>query len=174
VNAGSEGREETTAREVGAPGWRARAWRYGPLLVWVGVIFFASTGNLSASNTSRIVRPLLLWLYPTITEAELLRAHFFVRKTAHFTEYAVLALLASRAALTSSRAALKNYWPVFALAVVTAVALLDEYNQSFNPTRTGTIYDSAIDFAGGLFAVCALAAWRVLRARRRRERATLS
>ncbi len=141
-------------------GWRARAWRYGPLLIWVGVIFFASTGNLSASNTSRIVRPLLVWLFPAITEAELLRAHFFVRKAAHFTEYAVLALLAARAFLTSSSAALKNYWPAAALALVVAVALLDEYHQSFDAARTGTIYDSLLDIAGGGFALLALALWR--------------
>lgn len=164
-----------STRGVGASSWRARAWRYGPALLWVGVIFYASTGNLSASNTSRVVGPLLLWLDPTLTEAELLRAHFFVRKAAHFTEYAVLALLAARAFLTSSRAVLEKRWWAFALALVAAVALLDEYNQSLIPTRTGTIYDSAIDFAGGLFAVCALAAWRGLRARRRRhERVTLS
>ena len=143
-------------------GWRARAWRYGPLLVWVGVIFFASTGNLSASNTSRVVRPLLLWLYPSITESELLRAHFFVRKAAHFTEYAALALLAARAFLTSSRAALKTYWPAAALALVAAVALLDEYHQSFDETRTGTIYDSLIDIAGGCFALLVLILWRRL------------
>lgn len=143
--------------------WRGRAWRYGPLLVWVGVIFFASTGNLSASNTSRVVRPLLLWLYPSITEPELLRAHFFVRKAAHFTEYAVLALLAARAFLTSSRAALRNYWPAAALALVAAVALLDEYHQSFDPARTGTIYDSLIDISGGGFALLALVLWRRLR-----------
>ncbi|HEX5707606.1 MAG TPA: VanZ family protein [Pyrinomonadaceae bacterium] len=164
-----------TTTRGGASEWRARAWRYGPVLVWVGVIFFASTGNLSASNTSRIVRPLLLWLFPAITEAELLRAHFFVRKAAHFTEYAVLALLAARALLTSSRPALKTYWPAFALALVAAVALLDEYNQSLTATRTGTIYDSLIDITGGVFAVCVVWAWRCRRARRRRqERLTLS
>ncbi len=146
------------------PVWRARLWRYGPLVLWIGFIFFASTGNFSASNTSRIIRPLLIWLVPDITEAALLQAHLLVRKTAHFAEYAVLALLAARAFLTSSNVGLKNLWHVAALAIVAACALLDEYHQSFEPTRTGTIYDSFIDISGGACAVAVVALWR-----RRRE-----
>ena len=140
--------------------------RYGPVIVWVGFIFFASTGNLSASNTSRIIRPLLLWLFPDISEASLLQAHFLVRKTAHFTEYALLALLAARAFLTSSNDALRRRWYVFAFALVAAVALLDEFNQSFNPARTGTIYDSLLDMSGGATALALVLLWRSYRARR--------
>ena len=140
--------------------------RYGPVVLWVGVIFFASTGNLSASNTSRIIRPLLLWLFPDITEASLLQAHFLVRKTAHFTEYAVLALLAARAFLSSSDERPRRRWHAFAFALVAAVALLDEYFQSFNPARTGTVYDSLIDMSGGATAIALLVIWRAHRERR--------
>ena len=49
----------------------------------------------SSPNTSRIIRPLLLWLFPDISEASLAYLHILVRKAAHFTEYAVLALLAA-------------------------------------------------------------------------------
>ena len=147
-------------------GWRNRVWRYGPVVVWVGVIFFASTGSMSASNTSRIIRPLLLWLFPGITDASLLQAHFFVRKAAHFTEYAVLALLAARAFRTSSDDRLRRRWHVAAFALAAACALLDEYQQSFQPTRTGTIYDSLIDMSGGAAALALLALWRSYRGRR--------
>ena len=142
--------------------------RYGPVVLWVCVIFFASTGNLSASNTSRIIRPLLLWLFPDITEASLLQAHFLVRKTAHFTEYAVLALLAARALLNSPDERLRRRWHVAAFALVAAVALLDEFNQSFNPARTGTIYDSLLDMSGGATALLLLLVWRSYRERRAR------
>ncbi len=142
---------------------RGRLWRYGPLVVWMAFIFFASTGNLSASNTSLIVRPLLLWLFPDITEERLQQAHFLVRKTAHLTEYAILALLAARALHTSSQITLRRYWHVAAFALVAVYALLDEYHQSFVQTRTGSIYDSLIDMTGGALALLALAAWRVWR-----------
>lgn len=140
--------------------------RYGPLVLWVGLIFFASTGNLSASNTSRIIRPLVLWLFPDITEPSLLWVHFLVRKTAHFTEYAILALLAARAFLTSANKKLRRGWYAAAFALVVACALLDEYHQSFLPSRTGTIYDSMIDISGAVTAIALLALWRSYRAGR--------
>lgn len=130
--------------------------RYGPVLVWLAVIFYASTGDFSASNTSRIVGPLVRWLFPEITEPALLQIHFFVRKAAHFFEYAVLAVLAARAFLGSPRARLRRNWPASAFALVAACALLDEFNQSFDAARTGTIYDSLLDMSGGAAALAAL------------------
>ena len=150
----------------GGQSWGGRLWRYGPLAAWIGLIFFASTGNLSGENTSLIVRPLLLWLFPDIGEPELLRAHLLIRKTAHFTEYALLALLAARAFLTSSRPLLKRRWAVAALLLVVACALLDEYHQSFVPTRGGSVYDSMIDTAGGALALALVSLWRSRRRRR--------
>ncbi len=115
---------------------------------------------MSASNTSRIIAPLFKWLFPGITEAQLLFVHFAVRKTAHFVEYAVLALLAARAFLPSTHARLRRNWFVAALALVALVATLDEYNQSFNAARTGTFWDSLIDLSGGATALVGLSLWR--------------
>jgi VanZ family protein len=140
--------------------WRGRAWRYAPLVAWTCFIFFASTGAMSASNTSRVIEPLLRWLVPDISEARLVAAHFVVRKLAHFTEYALLALLAARAFISSSKSFLSRRWFVAALALVVVVALLDEFNQSFNPARTGTIKDSLLDTVGGLTALALLTLWR--------------
>jgi VanZ family protein len=153
--------DERAGGEAGEPSsWRGRLWRYAPLVGWIGFIFFASTGAMSASNTSRIIAPLFKWLFPGITEAQLLLVHYTVRKTAHFTEYAVLALLAARAFLTSTHGRLRRGWFVAALALVALVALLDEYNQSFNPVRTGTIWDSLIDISGGATALVLFGLWR--------------
>lgn len=149
----------------------SRLWRYGPVALWVGLIFFASTSGFSASNTSRVIRPLLLWLFPDITEPALASAHFFVRKAAHFVEYGVLALLAARAFLTSGRPGLRGRWAAAAFALVAACALLDEFNQSHNAARTGTIYDSLLDMSGGATALAALGLFR--RASRGRTRKLL-
>jgi VanZ family protein len=141
-------------------------WRYGPVVVWAGFVLYASSASFSASNTSRIIRPLLLWLFPAIAEASIERVHFLVRKTAHFTEYALLALLAARAFHTSQRAQLKRFWWLAAFALVACVSLADEYHQSFVPSRTGTIYDSFLDMAGGATALACCALWLALRLRR--------
>ena len=146
----------------------SRLWRYGPLFAWTAFVLFASTANFSASNTSRIIRPLLLWLFPQIAESSIQQVHFFVRKTAHFTEYAILALLAARAFRTSWLAALRHSWWLASFALVASVALVDEYHQSFLPSRTGTIYDSLLDMTGGATALVCLALWLTARRRRRR------
>jgi VanZ family protein len=146
--------------------WRGRLWRYVPLFSWIAFIFFASGDNLSASETSRIVRPLLLWLFPGITEARLLDAHFLVRKAAHLTEYALLALLAARAFLTSSQEMLRRRWITASLCLVVLCALLDEYHQSFLATRTGSIYDSLLDTTGGAIALACVVLVRAFGRRR--------
>jgi VanZ family protein len=135
-------------------------WRYGPLVLWLGFIFLASTGMMAASNTSRIIRPLLLWLDPNISEAAIAWVHFAVRKAAHFTEYAVLALLAARAFAGASRNWLREHWMVAALVLVALYALTDEFHQTFVPSRTGSIYDSMIDTAGGFTALMLYWLWR--------------
>ena len=144
--------KQTLSRNGGQarPSARQRFWRYGPLLLWLLFISFASTSEFSAANTSPIIRPLLLWLFPNLSEAQLAAVHFLTRKAAHFTEYAVLAFLARRAFVTSSNAFIQRHWVQLGLLLVVACALLDEFHQRFVPTRTGSIYDSAIDVAGGL------------------------
>jgi VanZ family protein len=127
--------------------------RYLPLILWMAFISFASTGNFSAGNTSRIIGPLVLWLFPATTPETMIVIHAVTRKLAHLTEYALLAILAARAFRGSSRAVLRERWFLVSLALVVVYALLDEYHQSFVPSRTATVYDSLIDSIGGLTAL---------------------
>ena len=127
-----------------------RVWRYGPLVLWLIVISIFSTAEFSSISTSGLIGPLLLWLFPDLSESRLAALHFLIRKAGHLSEYAILALLARRAFVTSSRANIQRRWFEFALLLVTGYALLDEFHQSFVPSRTASIYDSAIDVAGGL------------------------
>jgi VanZ family protein len=127
-----------------------RIWRYGPLFLWIGFISFASTAEFSAANTSTVLHPLLLWFFPNLSEAHFAAMHFVIRKAGHFTEYAVLAFLARRAFISSSRLFLQTRWFQLTLLLVVVYSLLDEFHQSFEPSRTASIYDSGIDVAGGL------------------------
>ncbi len=131
--------------------WRGRIIRYAPLLLWIGVILFASTTNASMSNTSRFIRPLLIFFFPSAPEETLIIYHGYIRKFAHFAEYAALAFFASRAFWSSSSEIVRKYWFVFALGLAALIASIDEYNQSFNPARTGSIYDFLLDVSGGIF-----------------------
>jgi VanZ family protein len=73
-----------------------------------------------------------------------------IRKVAHFTEYAILAFFARRAFITSSHAIFQRRWFRLGLVLIVICALLDEFHQGFVRSRTASIYDSAIDVAGGL------------------------
>src|SRR2546425_12911933 len=79
------------------PRSKNRLSRYGPLAIWAALIFIGSSDLLSASHTSAFLTKPLLWLFPHASDATLATIHFVIRKTGHFTEYAILALLAARA-----------------------------------------------------------------------------
>jgi VanZ family protein len=122
-----------------------------PLLLWLGVIFVGSTDLMSAERTSRFIVPLLRWLNPNISAENLASIHFVVRKGAHLSEYAVLALLLLRAAIYVTN--LK--WPMSILCVsiwcvCVFVAATDEFHQTFVRSRGASIRDITIDSAGAL------------------------
>jgi VanZ family protein len=88
-------------------------------------IFAFSTSGLSATHTSRFVRPILLWLFPDISEERIAVVHIIVRKISHFSSYAVLGLLAARAFLGSAVRTLREHWFAAGVLLVIGYALLD-------------------------------------------------
>ncbi len=119
-------------------------------MLWIGFISFASTGEFSAVNSSRFVGLLLRWLFPEISEGQLAGIHFLTRKVSHLVEYAILAFLARRAFFTSSHAGIQRRWFQLGLLLVVLCSLLDEFQQSFAPSRSASIVDSVVDVIGGL------------------------
>jgi VanZ family protein len=133
--------------------WRGRIARYAPLLLWICVIFFLSSSMGAANNTSRIIRPLLLWLFPDITEPGIQAVHYYVRKAAHLSEYAMLGILAARAFKNSSVQFLSQWRFPLAVLLVSLIATADEINQSFLTSRTGQPQDVLLDITGGATAI---------------------
>lgn len=143
--------------------WRGRFIVYAPLFLWIGVIFFFSSTQGAMQNTSRFIRPLLEWLFPAASLETLTIYHGYIRKFAHFAEYAALAFFASRAFLRSSSAFLRKHWAIFAMVLVALIASIDEFNQSFNSLRTGAIYDVLLDCFGGICMILFILAARRLK-----------
>jgi VanZ family protein len=146
--------------------WRASVYAYAPLILWIGLVFFLSTGQGAASETSRIIRPILEFLFPLASEETLRAYHGYIRKTAHFAEYAVMAFLAVRAFSRSSVARLRTRPLPWAFVLVLPVAAADELNQSFLASRTGSFWDVLLDAAGGAAMIAVI--W-MIRKRRRAE-----
>ncbi len=120
-----------------------------PLLIWLGVIFVGSTDLMSAQHTSRFIVPFLRWLNPAISWAAIDTIHIVIRKMAHVSEYAILALMLWRALCRG--AALQTKTPILFGAVLlacTVFAVLDEFHQSFVGSRTSSARDVLLDSAG--------------------------
>ena len=124
-------------------------------------ISFASTNQFSSANTSKVLRPLILWLLPDLSENELSNIHVVIRKVAHFAEYGLLALLAGRAFVTSSVGFIRSHWFLLGMLLVSLYSLADELHQSFVLSRTGSLYDSAIDMMGGFTVLLIFRAYRI-------------
>jgi len=132
-----------------------------PVLLWILVIFIGSSDLMSAEHTSRLLVPLLLWLKPDITAEAIVQIHFLLRKCAHLTEYAILAILLRRALYRGTNLRAKPWVFFMAILFVCGIfAASDEFHQSFVPSRTASLNDVLIDISGAFFglAVCLVVA----------------
>jgi VanZ family protein len=132
--------------------WFLKYWF--PVILWLGVTFLMSTGTFSASNTSRIIEPLMRFFFPHISEGQLQHVHFLIRKMAHLTEYFVLGLLLFRAFRRGSADAKTWRWAFSSLVAAALFAGVDEFHQSFVSSRTASFIDVGIDTLGGFLAQC--------------------
>lgn len=132
-----------------------------PPVVWMGVILALSSEAASAAETGRILLPLLGWLLPWASPADLETAHGILRKLAHPAEYALLGALWLRA-FVRGRAWPRASAAWAALAVSVGWALVDEGHQALVASRTASLGDVAIDAAG---ATAAVTLWRPRRRR---------
>ncbi|MGH7361892.1 MAG: VanZ family protein, partial [Candidatus Methylomirabilales bacterium] len=118
--------------------------RYGPALLWMGVIFVFSTDLFSKGETGRFVLPLLAWLFPGAAPETLALLHDLLRKVGHLTEYGVLALLWYRGRAYRTAAWVPEAARL-ALLVAVAYAVTDEFHQTLVVSRAGSVVDVAID-----------------------------
>jgi VanZ family protein len=134
------------------------------MLVIACALFILGLGGaeFGAAPTSRYLLPALRWLFPDLTISTYLKLIVWIRKTAHFVEYALLGALAFRAVFLSTDSALLRV-AALAVGVAASVAAMDEFRQSFLPERTGSPWDVALDVTGALIAI-AFAFWLKRRA----------
>lgn len=142
---------------AGAGALAAAPLRYGPALLWMGLIFFFSTDLFSSGETGRFLLPLLARLFPWAAPETLELLHGGLRKVGHLTEYGVLALLWYRARADRT-AAWAPEAARLALLVAVAYAVMDEGHQAFVASRSGSVVDVAIDAAGAAAALLLLRA----------------
>jgi VanZ family protein len=167
----------TSLSSTPTAGPRAQPWKrglfdYGPALLLMVGIFFASTDVASSAHTGPVLAHLLAWvgLARHLTPGQFEVVHHYVRKAGHLTEYALLAGLlhrgVSRHGGESGGAA--RWVPRRVLGVLAVVALYaasDEFHQRFVPGRTSSVWDVMIDIVGGTLGLGIKAGWERWRRR---------
>jgi len=144
-----------------------------PVLGWMGLIFGGSADPSSTRHSSRIIGPLVRWLFPDLSLEAVETVVLCVRKCGHLGEYAVLAMLLWRALDRPSRNDPRpRQWSKAGLAVVLAAlyAASDEFHQTFVPTRQGSVWDVLLDSCGAIFGLVVLYGIGALRLRRQGRR----
>jgi len=125
-----------------------------PSAIWLAVIATESTNLGSADHTSRILYPIFHFLFKMDPERFAVW-HAVLRKTGHFVGYFTLSVLLFRSwratfPRLSTRWCLQ--WGTLAFLCTVLVAILDEWHQTFLPSRTGTIRDVILDSSAALIA----------------------
>jgi VanZ family protein len=131
-----------------------------PVILWASLISLFSTDEFSSSNTSRFIEPVIRWIVPGASPELQILVHHVFRKLGHWSEYFVLSFLLLRAFQGPSepRSFLRTAWIAWTLILIFLYAVLDEWHQSYVPSRSPSFADSMINFFGGACAVV----WRYL------------
>lgn len=146
-------------------------WNYWlPVLLWMVIIFSASSDSRSYQHSSLLFEPLVRWLFPQMSPAHVAMLHHLFRKCCHLAEYVVLAVMVWRALHRIKNNLADWSWPKVGgtLLVVFLYAASDEFHQSFVPNRTPLVSDVFIDTAGGALGLLGL--WLAHKIRYRRPR----
>lgn len=148
----------------------------GLVILWMVVIFvFSAADGDESSKTSgwvgRMIGSILHSDFEDWTEEEQQayaeKIEYPIRKTAHATEYAVLALLFFGALTFEGK---KRY--IFSWIFTVIYACTDEFHQLFVPGRAGRLFDVGVDSLGALAGLLILAGCRALWLRRKNRQVT--
>ena len=133
-----------------------------PILFMIVIFLFsASDATESSSLSGGVSEKVVNWVdeafalhWDTDYKMSLCeRIEYPIRKLAHMSEYAVLALLIFQALTAFDR---KKNRGCMALGITAAYAATDEFHQLFVPGRAGRVTDVLIDSAGAFLALLAI------------------
>jgi VanZ family protein len=125
-----------------------------PTVIWLAVIVTESSNLGSSEHTGQILYPIFHYLFGMGLERFSV-LHAVLRKTGHFVGYFTLSILLFRSwrgtfPRLSTRWCLQ--WATLAFVCTALVAALDEFHQSFIPSRTGMFRDVLLDSSAALVA----------------------
>ncbi len=146
---------------------RVKSWL--PAIAWACLISTFSTDVFSSEHTSRFILPALHWIFPHASAETLGLIHFTIRKSAHFTEYFIFSVFLLKGVRGKERGWTLR-WAVWAVLIAAGYAALDEFHQSFVPSRTASPWDALLDTVGASAAQIVVRLWNMKKGKATRER----
>ena len=128
---------------------RVKSWL--PAILWAGMISGLSIDAFSSEHTSRFIVPALHWLAPNASKETLELLHHIIRKSAHATEYFIFSMILAHA-MRGKNGRWTLRLAIWAVAISAGYAALDEFHQSFVPSRTASPWDASLDVVGATAA----------------------
>jgi VanZ family protein len=123
---------------------------------WAVMIFNLSRAPYSSAISTRFISIVLDWLSISILPHNLGLLNNLLRKSAHVTEYAVLAVFLYNSLKPVEDPSWSRRAAVWALLASGIYSLTDEFHQLFAPGRHASLFDCLIDTTGaflGLFVL---------------------
>ena len=127
-----------------------------PVIIWMCFIYWMSTDMFSSENTSKVIEPVLYFIFPSLSAWTLDIIHGLIRKSAHVVEYFILGFLLFRAFRSDSSQPWDQRWTIYTVIVVVLYAMSDEFHQISVTSRSGSFFDVGLDTAGGVLSQIAI------------------
>jgi VanZ family protein len=123
---------------------------WGPVILWMILIFTFSTESFSSGKSTPFLAPLLADLLPHGLARHMETIVYLIRKLSHWSEYFILGILLMRAlkAQIPRQPALRRM--LWSILLATLYAVTDEYHQTLVPGRSANLLDVVIDSFGAL------------------------
>ena len=133
------------------------------------ITFIFANSFLDFSASHKLSGFIMKWLFGNVNETNGVVEDYWLRKTAHLVEYALLGA-AFGGVITFFRRQYNKYIIGMSLFALLAIAVTDEFIQSFSD-RTSSVFDVMLDFGGafiglGLFI---LFVWIIKRAKAKKQ-----
>jgi len=122
-----------------------------PPLLWMAFIFPLGNRIGSSPFFYRLVVKVVAWINPQASLRTIEIIYIVLRKSFHFFEYGLLAVLFFRAFRQDVHQNWSRKWLFWSGSGAGVYACLDEFLQSFVPTRHGSLLDVGIDWLGIIF-----------------------
>jgi VanZ family protein len=119
-------------------------WPWVPVALWLVVIMLESTDLMSSQHTGSVLLSLLVPVFGPIDPVKFDVFHYLLRKSGHFIGYGILSLLLFRALRSTVTQRLVSVG-LLSVALTGVVASLDEWHQTYIPSRTGCVQDVVFD-----------------------------